>query len=259
MAVTSAEPLAIGVSTFDMDTGEQFPLHVHEVPQLIWAAEGVVTVTTKGGCWVLPPNLAMVMPAEVGHATSATRATRMYGVYLESERAPRWTAPQVIAIDGLLAALLQHLAEDEPPADAYRRCEAVVFDLLRPVSVTTIRVPEPTDPRARRIAERLRRYPADDRSLDEWGRLVGAGARTLSRLFVEETGMSFGRWRTQSRLRSALERLADGAPVARVAREVGYRSPSAFVAAFRQATGTTPNAYFASGDYPAKAVSASPS
>jgi AraC-like DNA-binding protein len=38
--------------------------------------------------------------------------------------------------------------------------------------------------------------------------------------------------------------LAEGEPVANVARSVGYESVSAFVAAFRRETGITPAAYF---------------
>jgi AraC-like DNA-binding protein len=63
-------------------------------------------------------------------------------------------------------------------------------------------------------------------------------------LFDAETGMSFGRWRTQARMRAALELLAEGAPVTTVARRVGYVTPSAFVAVFRRAFGVSPRMYF---------------
>jgi AraC-like DNA-binding protein len=43
----------------------------------------------------------------------------------------------------------------------------------------------------------------------------------------------------------ALRRLAEGAPVTAVALDVGYQTPSAFVAAFRRELGTTPGRYFA--------------
>jgi AraC-like DNA-binding protein len=57
--------------------------------------------------------------------------------------------------------------------------------------------------------------------------------------------MTFGRWRTLLRLQAALPLLAAGEPVGRVARRVGYETPSAFIAAFRRETGLTPAAYFA--------------
>jgi AraC-like DNA-binding protein len=70
--------------------------------------------------------------------------------------------------------------------------------------------------------------------------------RTLARAFVAGTGLPFGRWRALLRLQAALPRLAAGEPVGNVARQVGYESVSAFVAAFRRETGVTPARYFRS-------------
>jgi AraC-like DNA-binding protein len=105
-------------------------------------------------------------------------------------------------------------------------------------------VPFPTGPLTGAIANKLRDDPADQRTLADWGRAVGASERTLARAFVTETRMPFGRWRTLLRLQAALPLLARGEPVARVAHRVGYETPSAFVAVFRRETGLTPATYF---------------
>jgi AraC-like DNA-binding protein len=107
-------------------------------------------------------------------------------------------------------------------------------------------VPIPTDPRARAVADDLLTDPADDRSLAAWGHTVGASARTLARAIERDTGMGFARWRTHIRIAHALTSLAAGATVTRAGHDAGYATPSAFVAAFRRTTGTTPGAYFAS-------------
>jgi AraC-like DNA-binding protein len=86
--------------------------------------------------------------------------------------------------------------------------------------------------------------PADKRTLAEWGREAGASERTLARAFLAGTGIPFGRWRTLLRLQAALPALAAGVPVSAVARQAGYDTASAFVAAFRRETGLTPAAYF---------------
>ena len=77
-------------------------------------------------------------------------------------------------------------------------------------------------------------------------RRVATSARTLERIFQEETGMTFGRWRQQLRLLQAMRLLAAGRPVTAVALEVGYDSPSAFIAMFKRTLGTTPHRYFVS-------------
>jgi len=101
----------------------------------------------------------------------------------------------------------------------------------------------PRDARARRAAEAFARRPSDRRSRAEWARLAGASERTLERLFHAEVGTSFGRWQRQVRLR-ALELLADGRSVTSVALEVGFETPSAFIAMFKSALGATPGRYF---------------
>src|SRR5262249_56073930 len=88
--------------------------------------------------------------------------------------------------------------------------------------------------------------PADSRTLAEWGREVGASARTLARAFMAGTGLPFGRWRGLLRLQAAISALAAGEPVGNVAHHVGYESISAFVAAFRRETGLTPAMYYRS-------------
>jgi AraC-like DNA-binding protein len=104
----------------------------------------------------------------------------------------------------------------------------------------------PADERARRVAEQILADVTDDRPLAAWGREVGASARTLARLFVADTGLTFARWRTHARLAAALRLLAAGERVGTVAYLVGYGTPSAFVAAFRRGLGTTPASAFRS-------------
>lgn len=84
---------------------------------------------------------------------------------------------------------------------------------------------------------------ADTRTLQEWGTRVGASERNLSRLFRQETGMTFAQWRTRARLRGAVELLAADLPVGLVARRVGYATTSAFVQAFRRELGVTPGSF----------------
>jgi AraC-like DNA-binding protein len=56
--------------------------------------------------------------------------------------------------------------------------------------------------------------------------------------------MAFGQWRRHARFLQALRLLARGMPVKQVATDTGYRSPSAFVAAFSATFNTTPRRYF---------------
>jgi AraC-like DNA-binding protein len=86
--------------------------------------------------------------------------------------------------------------------------------------------------------------PADNRTQAEWAQQIGASERTLGRLFIRHLGMNFGAWRRRLRLLEAIDRLGDGASVTEVAYELGYGSPSAFIAMFRENLGIAPARFF---------------
>jgi AraC-like DNA-binding protein/quercetin dioxygenase-like cupin family protein len=247
VSTADAGTTAILLNTFPMESGTRFTWHSHDRHQLAWAADGVLTVITETHTWVLPPTRALWIPAGVVHETIAAERATMRTLYLKPELCPiRWSAPQPLAASRLLAELIVHLSDAQLEPAARSRAEAVVLDLLQPVATTTIEVTMPTDERALDVAGGLLANPADGRSLAQWGHAVGASGRTLTRAFLAGTGIPFSRWRTAVRLRAALPHLASGEPVSVVADRVGYRTPSAFVAAFRRETGLTPGAYFRS-------------
>ena len=119
-----------------------------------------------------------------------------------------------------------------------------MLDQLRVLPSAALELPMPRDARALRLALRLREACGEAASLDRLAHAAGGSRRTLERLFRKETGMSLGRWRQQVRLLQAMRLLARGEPVTSTALEVGYESPSAFIAAFSNALGTTPGRYF---------------
>ena len=233
------------VVTFPMPAGLVFDWHTHPDHQLAWAASGVLTVRTSAAAWVLPPSRALWIPAGLRHETLSAGAATMRTLYIRPELCPvSWPDCTPVSASPLLAALIGYLEDPGLSPEHRTHAEAVLVDLLQPVTMATIEVRLPGEERARQVARALADDPADRRTLAEWGRQVGASERTLARGFAAGTGLAFGRWRSLLRLQAALPALAAGEPVGRVARRVGYESASAFVAAFRRETGVTPAAYF---------------
>lgn len=240
---------AVTVAIFPMPAGLRFDWHTHPDHQLAWASTGVLAVVTRAATWVLPPTRALWIPAGLPHETVSSGQATMRALYVRPDLCPiNWPEPTPVAARPLLAELIGYL-EREPLDQAQRiRAEAVLVDLLKPVPMATVEVRMPSEDRAREVAAALSADPADNRTLQEWGRQVGASERTLARSFVADTGVPFGRWRTLLRLQAALPALAAGDPVSNVARHVGFQSPSSFVAAFHRETSLTPAAYFRSAE-----------
>lgn len=232
----------------DLRHTERIDWHDHADNQLVYPSSGVLSVFTSAGSWVVPPQRAVWLPAGMAHSHQAHGPTRMHSLLFGAPVNPmRAAQPTVISVSPLLREVLIALTRDAapgPPRDAERRhLEAVAFDQLRECPAEPLHLPEPADDRLRAISAVLHASPGDSRTLAELGRTVGAGERTLTRLFRRHTGMSFPQWRTQLRLHHALILITQGDPVTTVAVAVGFANPSAFIAAFRAAFGVTPGAY----------------
>lgn len=243
---------AATVARWEMHRSFRWEAHEHETHQLVWAPAGAVQVETTELDWVLPPTMGLWIPGGVMHAMGGADPGRLYFLYFEPGRcAVKWPATTAVAMTPLARELIVHLAEPTLSDEQRSRAELVLFDSLAPVSMTTLHIPMPADDRARTVAAAILANPADQRELAQWAREVGAGVRTLTRIFSEETQMAFTQWRLHVRIRAAMQLLAGGASVNATARRVGYRSPSAFVQAFQRVAGTTPAAYAAGTQRPA--------
>jgi AraC-like DNA-binding protein len=228
----------------DYAKGHRVARHRHDRGQLIYARSGIMTVITPAGAWVVPSQRAVWVPAETDHEVVCGTAVSMRTLLIEEEAATLPRACVVVHVPPLLRELILVAVEGEPPASQRRHIDALILEGIRDGQVAPLHLPEPADPRLRRITAAISADPGDRRTLAAWARLVGASPRTLSRRFVEETGMTFGQWQRQARLLTALVRLAQAQAVTTVALDLGYDSPSAFIHAFRRALGSTPGRYF---------------
>ena len=95
------------------------------------------------------------------------------------------------------------------------------------------------------MADALVSHPEDRSTFKVWAKRLALSERSLARLMLRETGLTFGRWRQQLHLIIALRELASGVSVQNVAANLGYESVNAFITMFRKTMGSTPAHYFA--------------
>lgn len=227
----------------------EYDWHSHRRGQVFCVESGLIHVRTSRVSWLTPPHRAGWMPPGVPHRISVSGAMSGWSVLI-TPAASRDLSPEpcVMAIGELMRALVRRAvswtAQDrlEPEQE---RVVMVLLDEIRRAPREPLHLPMPTDPRLLRIARAILDQPGDDRSADDWAAWGALSPRTLRRLVVAETGLSFGQWRQQARLTHALEMLARGEPVAVVSDALGYATPSTFIAMFRRAFGDSPAHYFA--------------
>ena len=233
-------------------TGFRIAVHEHPWGQMVYATEGVMTVSTPAGSWVIPAHRAAWVPGRTRHEILTTGSVRMRTLYLRPDVAaqlPRLCS--VLSVSPLLRELVLEtlrLGMLHDDVDEERSLAQVLVAQIKATPEIPLDMAWPTDARARRVAEKAQKHLDKAMALDDLAQGSGASVRTLERLFLRETGLTFVRWRQQARLLEALRRLATGESVTSTAFCVGYRSTSAFVAMFRRALGVTPARYFSAAE-----------
>ena len=232
----------------EFPAGHIIAFHQHVRSQLLYASSGVMTVTTDNGIWVVPPLRAIWIPAQTQHQIKVSGHLSMRTLYIEPKFSPN--VPEsccVVAVSPLLKELILHavsMPQLYPLEGPEERIMKVILDQIHHMNETPLSLPIPKEDRLKKIFFKLSETPGDKKTLEEWGNIVGATRRTLTRLFQSEIGMSFGQWRQQIRILESLRRLAENEAVTSVAIDLGYDSPSAFISMFKKALGKTPKQYF---------------
>lgn len=222
--------------------------HSHPWIQLSHAVEGVLEVRTELGRFIAPPLRAVWIPAGITHQVFCAPDTCIRSLYID--RSVAGAAPErcrVLQVSPLLRELIQHfssLPEDYAEDGPEGRLVQVLLDQLGSAPEVELVLPLPTEPRLRQLCRQLQSHPDARDTLADWSQMLNVSERTLSRLFLRETGLAFRAWRQRLRLLSALPALERGERVTDVALSCGYESLSAFIAAFREQFGATPGEFF---------------
>ncbi|ELY3387599.1 helix-turn-helix transcriptional regulator [Cronobacter sakazakii] len=233
----------------EMCTPYETAQHSHQRHQLIYATRGVVHMATAAGEWILPPSRALWISGGIKHALTVKRPAEISILYIDQVIYPFKSFAQccVVEVTPLVRELISACALlpwDYQAGSMEFRLSEVLIDQIKQLELAPLDLKLPQDERALRVVELLKLDPGNRKPLTELAREVGASARTIERLFSKETHLSFGAWRHRHRMLFAVERLAYGENVTRVALEAGYESSSSFIASFRTMFGTTPSRYF---------------
>ncbi len=210
-----------------------------------------MTVATRVGIWVVPTLRAVWIPAGVPHTITMSGSVAMRTLYLKPRLARALpVACCVVNVSPLLRELILyacsfHALKKSVPRQ--RHLIDLITDQLEAIQMVPLQLPHLSDQRARHVAEILLAHPPNTQKLSQLCRGSGASKRTVERLFQDEIGMTFGKWRQQLRLMHAVRLLAEGAKVTHAALEAGYSTPSAFICMFKKVLGFTPAVYFKAG------------
>lgn len=207
-----------------------------------------MVITTRDGQWIVPATRAVWVPAGIDHSIRMVGRVAMRTLYVRPGAAcalPEHCA--VVAVSALLRELILAAIEIVLPYASQSRAGRLMrlaLDEIVQMETLPLNLPFPKDPRLRLISESITRQPDDPTTAQQWALKLAIDPKTIRRVFLRETGLTFGKWRQQARLLKALEMLAKGERILEVALSVGYDSPSAFATMFQRQLGRPPSAYF---------------
>ena len=257
-AFTPSATQTVRVRARSIAADTHFEPHAHGWAQLAYCASGLLQVTAEQRqgkqdevTYIVPPSRAVWIAPGARHAITVLEAAEFRTLYLHASVTPSgWTGCRVLVVSELLRELIRAL--DAPPAaplspSRQQLLSALVLDEIAQANTQALGVPLPPahngDKRLRALCEAVLQAPAQRATLATWASSVGASERTVARLFRQELGMTFQRWREQALLAHALPLLARGASVSAAAEATGYASDSAFSAMFKSAMGQSPGQF----------------
>ncbi|MGC7402293.1 helix-turn-helix domain-containing protein [Pandoraea pneumonica] len=192
-----------------------------------------------------PPHYATWIPVDAHHHCHNRNSVKFVTIYIDRA----WCADMpetacTLALSPLIRAIFSDFLTREvvtPETDDDLRLVRVLMDQLRKAPRRDSYLPLSDDPLLQPITDALQSHPSDRRSLADWAESLGTTERTVSRRFQAALGISFNEWRQRLKLVAALTQIEEGKSVQKIADDLGYSSPSAFIAMFRRQTGTSPS------------------
>jgi len=240
-------PRPVFVHSEDLPEDSASRAHAHPWGQFSWASSGTLVVRTPTSSQVAPPQRAVWVPPGMMHGVENIGRAEMRSLYIDAGVAT-FAPPhcRVLSVTPLTRELIQAFSALPPQYDETGpdgRLVAVLLDQLAILPEAGFSLPWPTETRLAGVCQAIQAAPDDRRDMAAWAASAGMTERTLGRLFLRQTGLTFGRWRRRARVLAALAVLEAGGSVTSAALECGYEAPSAFIAAFKNAFGVTPGEY----------------
>lgn len=219
-------------------------MHSHQRAQLLYGAEGVIHVETPQGNWIIPPERAVWIPPQVPHKLTMFNV-KTCSLYILEQYSPRQSQRcEVLAISALLRQLLLTAPSIDEPFTAR---DHLLFDLilaeLKAAPSINLHLPLPENKELLAICQNFLKEPNIHLSPEQIAAELYMSERHFSRLFKQQVGMPFSKWRQHACVLLSLERLMQNQPIQKIAYDFGFKNPAAFSTMFQRILGLSPSRY----------------
>jgi AraC-like DNA-binding protein len=230
-----------------LDSGWQaFPGHY-----LLYASSGTFILEVEDAQWLLPPQRAAWVRADVRIRIQAKGAITSSSILFARESIPPLSFDcRVFAVTPLAREMILYAMQWDMKRDAENQTAEQFFTATAGVCLELVQkaeqfwLPRPQSPELCSAVAFIQDHLSSRLTADKIAQAVNVSNRTLARRFVEEARITCGQYIHHTRMLRAMDLLAeDRTPVIEVAYAVGFDSVSSFNTAFRRFTQETPTRY----------------
>lgn len=240
-------PTAHAVSATATGPATGVVLHSHPVGVILLTVRGQVRITLKETTFAVPVSCATWMPAGTMHFVETTEGSECVCVAVNTTsplyaRLPVETSRVIVNV--MTYEMIRHFARvtsDEIGEEQYEAIAKVIIGEIvaaRPLPPTFAPIPE--HPLLRHLVDEFAKTENLNRSNADWAVAVNMTERTLSRLIMRETGMTFKKWRIQICMLNSLPMVMEKMDNGTIAARLNYQRASTFIAVFKKTFGVTP-------------------
>ncbi|WP_435735954.1 helix-turn-helix domain-containing protein [Cellulosimicrobium sp. PMB13] len=208
--------------------------HTHDEPHLVHVVTGTAELVVDGAPLTLRTHESLWLAPGVPHSMRLPDGAMALGPILSPGVEPAQRVRRLGVVPAVTSLLTAALCAGPSTPEQVAPFRAALEDVLRGLGTDYFALTPPQHPVARAVAAEA---PGTGATLDELAGRRRTSARHVQRLFLEETGLAFGRWRTRSRLNVAIARLRGGSQLDAAAHAAGYATRAGLLRALSRETG----------------------
>lgn len=223
-------------------------MHSHSKGQLVYIKSGTATVRLKNSTYSILPNQIIWLPRGMVHNIILRNNVEFHAIYIDQKQFPQLSKKfEIFSASELLEKIIETICSSSFYADWMAGTEFHLQSILIREMQKSSSTPQwPEFPKDRRVCDYLMTLHEKGEippRLNDLASNSGASERTIYRLFVQETGLNYQKWRQQVRLMIAIELLSSNKSITEIAHHLEFSTTSAFISFFKIHQKITPKKY----------------
>ncbi|WP_224058969.1 helix-turn-helix domain-containing protein [Streptomyces kanamyceticus] len=209
--------------------------HQHDEPHLIYVVTGTARLLADGEEWRLGRQEAIWLAPRVPHALRIEPGGMALGPTLNPGDLPRCRVQPLGAVPAVVDVMTTTLGAAPSTTEEIQPFRQALGRVLRGISRRYFPVVLPVHPVVRALAREALRTPSA--TLERLAAQHRMSPRQVQRVFIDETGLPFTRWRNRARMNAAVEHLRGGGELTAAARAAGYATRAGLLRALSRESG----------------------